>query len=91
MNETKKEIKKMFDGMLYHCMEMTNFISDHKNDEYFETEEGKKIMGFIMKICLYHSMGCLMFMTSEGRIDKVTRDLKPMNFEDFLKNAIDDN
>lgn len=88
MNETKKEVKKMFDGMLYHCMEMTNFMSDHKNDEYFETEEGKKIMGFIMKICLYHSLGCMMFMASDLYEEK---EKPKINFEDILKGAIDNN
>lgn len=87
MNETRKEIKRMFDGMLYHCMEMTNFMSEHRDDEYFDTEEGRKFKELIAKICLYHSMGCLAFMADEIK-EKMTRE-SPIDLEDILRSTID--
>ena len=87
MNETKKEVKRMFEGMLYHCMEMTNFMGEHRTDEYFTTTEGKKLMDLAAKICLYHSMGCLTFMADDIK-EKITRKT-PMDLEDILKSTID--
>ena len=87
MNGTKKQIKRMFDGMLYHCMEITDFMSDHRDDEYFDTEEGKKIRGLLMKICLYHSMGMVQFLADEFS-EKKEEVLPTMNLEDILKRSI---
>ena len=84
MNETKKEIKRMFDGMLFHCMDMTEYMRKHNDDPYFKTEEGKKIMNLCMKICLYHSMGCMAFITEDHEEDE-----EPKSLEDILKGMID--
>ena len=86
MKSTKKELKRMLDGMLFHCMELTEFMSEHNDDEYFNTEEGKKIRGLIAKICLYHSIGMLHFITEDIQEKK---EEPKINFEDFLKRSID--
>lgn len=84
-NETKKEFKRMMDGMLYHCMELTNFMGDHVRDPYFETEQGKRMRNYAMEICAKHAMACMEFlMERPGDIDGD----KPMDIEQMLKDML---
>jgi hypothetical protein len=47
-------------------MDLTEFMSDHVTDPYFETEQGKRIRKMIMTICANHAMSLMEFMMEKS-------------------------
>lgn len=86
-NDTKKEFKRIMDGMMYHCMDLTKFMEKHVNDPYFETEQGKRMMKYATVICASHAMAC-MEMMFDGMKDDSKCKSKPEDIEDILKSML---
>lgn len=84
--DAKKEFKRILDGMLYHCMDMTNFMANHISDPYFETEQGKRMRRYAMEICGKHAMACMEFMMEKP--DSDDGDKKPIDIEQMLKDML---
>ena len=87
-NETKKGFKRIMDGMLYHCMELTNFMGDHVSDPYFETEQGKRMRKYAMEICAKHAMACMEFLMERPGDTDGDKPTKPMDIEQMLKDML---
>ena len=84
-DETRKQVKKMFEGMLYHCMDMTNFMADHVTDPYFETEEGKRIQSCMIKVCGSHALGLMEFIFDKNDKSGDEGDGNLNDIEEMLK------
>lgn len=87
-NETKKEFKSIVDGMLYHCMELTNFMGNNIRDPYFETEQGKRMRNYAMEICAKHAMVCMEFLMERPGDTDGDKPIKPMDIEQMLKDML---
>lgn len=87
MNEMKKEVKRLFDGLFYHCMEITKFMESNIRDEYFKTDEGSKLMGYLTKICLNHAMGSMIFLMDDFKPKELNKNEN--DFESILKGILD--
>jgi len=89
--DTRAKLKKIMDGMLYHCMDLANFMAETVQDPYFETEEGKRMKRHAMKICAEHSMACIEFMMAkelENNSSDEDGDKKPIDIEQILKDML---
>ena len=82
---TREKVKRMIEGMLYHCTDMTDLMSETINDPYFETEEGIKMRNYMVGILTNHVMALTEFMTSEGA--NVEHKESKFSLEDFLKDS----
>ena len=65
VNNTKKDFRRIWDGLAYHMHEMSKFMVEHKDDPYFETEEGKAFEDLALNITKSHVIGCIRFMTMD--------------------------
>ena len=83
---TREEMKKIMDGMLYHCMDLTNFIAENARDPYFDTEEGKRMRKHAMNICAEHAMACMEFMMN--KINKDGDKDGDLDIEQMLKDML---
>ena len=84
-NEMKKKVKRIFEGLLYHCMEMSDFMSKNMTNPYFQTEEGKRLMRSMIGICTNHVSGLTEFM----RIDEEEKKEDDcIDIEKFLKSKL---
>ena len=68
-NETKTEFRRIINGIMYHCMDLTKFMNMHMNDPYFETEQGKRMFNYAMEICGDEAM-----IIGELLIDRIKND-----------------
>lgn len=62
---TREEMKRIMNGLSYHCMDLASFMAEHVRDPYFETEEGKRMRKYAMDICANHAMACMEFMMNK--------------------------
>lgn len=85
--DTKKQVKMKLEGMMCHCMDLTEFLGDHINDPYFETEQGKRIRKLIMSICANHAMALMEFMMERTKGDE-DGDNKSIDIEQMLKDIL---
>ena len=86
---TRERLEKMIEGLVYHCRDMTDFMSETVNDPYFDTEEGKKMRRYMVGILTNHVMALTEFMTSD-MIEKkgnVESEESKFSLEDFLKDS----
>ena len=42
MNKTLNEVKDKIEGMLYHMKDLSSYMCEHRDDEFFNTENGRK-------------------------------------------------
>ena len=86
--ETRTKVKRMIEGMLYHCSEMSEFLGSHVADEYFETEEGRKMRRYMVGIMTNHVLALTEFMLdgtkNSGEIEKIPK----FDFEQMLKDKL---
>ena len=89
MDETRRELKRIWNGMLYHFSELASFMSKHGEDEYFNTDVGKKMKKRALMLMTEHVLGTMELGSSElfgndcKDPEKVASD-----FEDLLKGSI---
>lgn len=76
--------------MNYHMSELSKFMVEKSDDEYFETEEGKNIRMLSAQLTLAHVTGMIKFMKPDDReeIDKRTGG-SASDMEDLLKSMLD--
>ena len=59
MKATREEMRRIWRGLAYHCNELMTFMTEHGSDKWFETDEGKEMMNYAMKLTLSHISGLL--------------------------------
>ena len=84
---TREKLKREIEGMMYHCTNMTEFMSNTVQDPYFETEEGKEMRKYMTGILFNHVMALTKFMISNE--DDVKHDEPKFNFEELLKDSFE--
>lgn len=85
---TKEDLKRILDGMLYHCMDLTSFMAEHNHDPYFETEQGKRMMKYVVDICAKHALACMEFMIGDLNKDDKEGSKNPSDIEQMLKDML---
>lgn len=85
--DTKKELKNIWNGMMYHCSELSRFMVEHGNDEFFKTEMGMKISAKAITITMAHLTGMLLFSENDG---EKKPDVNFSELEDLLNDALKD-
>lgn len=89
-NNTKSELKRIFDGMVYHMKELSEFMTTHLRDDdpYFETKEGTDMKKVCMNLTMTHLTGLLKLGAFSDLVPK--ENDKPNVMEEMLKNMIDE-
>lgn len=87
---TKEEFKRIMDGMLFHCMDLTKFMAEKVDDPWFETEQGKRMRKLAVDICAKHAMASMEFMMDgfKANKDKDEGDDNKIDFEQILKDML---
>ena len=85
---TRETVKQMWDALLYHCMEMSKYMSQHATDPFFQTEFGKKMMQHMVKLTGEHAMGCIDILAEDFIDDENEKD-NIFDLENLLKKTID--
>lgn len=88
--DARQELKFKMEGLMMHCADLTNFMSEHRDDAYFQTEEGKKVLHHILSICASHAMVMMAFMTSDllKKKDESKKDEDSIDIEQMLKDML---
>ena len=81
----KEEFKRIMNGMLYHCMDLTSFMAKNMDDPYFHTEEGRRMIRYAMDICSAHAQACILFMRDDKQGDE---DGDKIDIEQMLKDLL---
>lgn len=87
--DTKREFKRIMDGMLYHCMDLTKFMAENINDPWFETEQGKRMRHYATDIAAKHAMISMEFILGDHKSEEDDgENKKPIDFEQILKDML---
>ena len=54
---TVSELRTHFMGLMWHIGELSSYMIKHKDDPYFETNEGKTIRACVAKLGMTHIVG----------------------------------
>lgn len=92
-NDTLMELFKIWDGMVYHCSELSKFMAAHLNDPFFQTELGKRMQKHAIELSMAHVMGLMLIMGEKNKNkEEQTEEPKEenrFNFEDLLKRSLE--
>ncbi len=78
------EFKRIYDGFMYHVLDLLDYLDKHGEDEIFQTDEGRSMKKHLIGMCMEHALVgtiCVMMKTK----DELKNDDKSM--EDALKDA----
>lgn len=86
----RQELKFKMEGLMMHCADLTNFMSEHRDDAYFQTEEGKKVLHHVLDICAGHAMAMMSFMTTDllKKKQDEKKDEDSIDIEQMLKDIL---
>lgn len=87
-----KELKSMFEGMLYHCKEMIDWLDKNDENPIFETELGKKLKSNMIGITGNHAMGLMNIVINDMKKDDVVKNTFDggIAFEEMIKKSLED-
>ena len=82
MKAIRDEMRRIWRGLTYHCSELSAFMAEHGEDDYFRTDEGKKMMNYATELTLSHISG---LMKIDGESFGIKVDSLINAFDDLLK------
>ena len=60
---TVSELNRLWQGLQYHIGELSSFMLKHRDDPFFQTENGKMIRTYSAEFCRNHMMGSMILST----------------------------
>lgn len=89
-NDTKSKLKRIYDGMVYHMRELSEFMTEHIRDDdpYLETKEGLEIKKISLNLTMTHLTGLLKLGAFSNLVPK--ENDTPNIMEEMLKDMIDE-
>lgn len=89
MDETKKEFTRIWDGLLYHCSELSCFMAKHGDDEFFDSDIGKDMKKHALTLMTTHLFG-MMKLKGDDIFNLSNNPKKAaFDFEDILKKGFE--
>lgn len=85
---TVNELRTHFMGLMWHIGELSSYMIKHKDDPYFETDEGKTIRACVAKLGMTHIIGMTTLESCPGRI-KTEEKEEPTDEKEEKEESVD--